>query len=143
MLITNLLILFCVWIKVKRVKRSQFDAVWTMLKHCMIRKVITQSFHSCNNIFPNSHNRSMRKINDMSMLVRDEKILLVIRQFRCRVWELWLQVIEEVITHWLRWYTETFSSHQQCHQVIDEKISDRIVISDDESESRDYMCLKK
>jgi len=28
--------------------------------------------------------------------------------------------------------------HQQCHQVIDEKISDRIVISDDEFESRDY-----
>ncbi len=30
------------------------------------------------------------------------------------------------------------SSHQQCHQVIDEKISDRIIISDDESENRDY-----
>jgi len=30
------------------------------------------------------------------------------------------------------------SLHQQCHQVIDEKISDRIVISDDEFESRDY-----
>jgi len=30
------------------------------------------------------------------------------------------------------------SSHQQCHQVIDEKISDKIIISDDEFESRDY-----
>jgi len=30
------------------------------------------------------------------------------------------------------------SSHQQYHQVIDEKISDKIVISDDEFESRDY-----
>ncbi len=28
---------------------------------------------------------------------------------------------------------ETSSSHQQCHQVIDEKISDRIDESDDES----------
>ncbi len=33
---------------------------------------------------------------------------------------------------------ETSSSHRQCHQVIDEKISDRIVVSDDESENRDY-----
>ncbi len=74
---TNLLILFCIWIKVKRVKRSQFDAVWMMLKRCVIRKVIMQSFHSCNNIFSNSHNRSTKKINDMLMSVRDEKILLV------------------------------------------------------------------
>ncbi len=36
-----------------------------------------QSFHSCDNIFSNSHNQSMKKINDMSILVRDEKILLV------------------------------------------------------------------
>jgi len=36
-----------------------------------------QSFHSCDNISFNSHNRSMKKINDMSMSVRDEKILLV------------------------------------------------------------------
>ncbi len=36
-----------------------------------------QSFHSCDNISSNSHNRSTRKINDMSMSVRDEKILLV------------------------------------------------------------------
>ncbi len=74
---TNLLILFCVWIKVKRVKRSQFDAVQTMLERCVIRKVIMQSFHSHDNIFPNSHNWSTKKINDMSMSVRDEKILLV------------------------------------------------------------------
>jgi len=36
-----------------------------------------QSFHSCDNIFSNSHNQSTKKINDMSMSVRDEKILLV------------------------------------------------------------------
>jgi len=48
-----------------------------MLECCVIRKIIMQSFHSCDNIFSNSHNQSMKKINDMSMLVRDEKILLV------------------------------------------------------------------
>jgi len=36
-------------------------------------------------------------------------------------------VIEEFATHQLRQYIETSSLHQQCHQVIDEKISDRIV----------------
>jgi len=77
MSITNLLILFCVQIEVKRVKRSQFDAVQTMLERCVIRKVVVQSFHSHDNIFPNSHNQSTKKINDMSMSVRDEKILLV------------------------------------------------------------------
>jgi len=77
MLTTNLLILFCVRIEVRRVKRSQFDAVQMMLERCMIRKVIMQSFHSCDNIFSNSHNQSTKKINDMSMSVRDEKILLV------------------------------------------------------------------
>ena len=77
MLIMNLLILFCVWIEVKRVKKSQFNTVWMMLKCCVIRKVIMQSFHSCNNILSNSHNQSTKKINDMSMSVRDEKILLV------------------------------------------------------------------
>ena len=143
MLTTNLLILFYVQIEVRRVKKSQFDAVQTMLERCVIRKVIMQSFHSCNNIFSNNHNRSTRKINDMSMSVKDEKILLVIRQLRCIVWELWLQVIEEVMIHRSRQYTKTSSSHQQCHQVIDEKISDKIVISDDESENQDYMCLKK
>ncbi len=73
----NLLILFYIWIEVRRVKRSQFNAVWMMLKHCVIRKVIIQSFHSCDNILFNSHNQSTKKINDMSMSVRDEKILLV------------------------------------------------------------------
>jgi len=71
---TNLLILFCVRIEVRRVKRSQFDAVRTMLERCVIRKVIVQSFHSRDNISSNSHNRSTKKINDMSMSVRDEKI---------------------------------------------------------------------
>jgi len=47
-------------------------------------------------------------------------------------------VIKEFATHQLHQYVETFSSHQQCHQVIDEKISDRIIILNDESESRDY-----
>ncbi len=77
---TNLLILFCVWIEVKRVKRSQFDAVWMMLERCVIRKVVVQSFHPCDNIFPNSHNRSTKKINDMSMSVRDEKILKLVKK---------------------------------------------------------------
>jgi len=77
MSITNLLILFCVWIEVKRVKRSQFNAVWTMLERCVIRKVVMQSFHLHDNISSNSYNWSMKKINDMSMSVRDEKILLV------------------------------------------------------------------
>jgi len=36
-----------------------------------------QSFHSCDNTLSNSHNQSTKKINDMSMSVRDEKILLV------------------------------------------------------------------
>ncbi len=72
----------------------------------------------------------------MLMSVRDEKILLVIKQLRCWVWELWLQVIEEMMIRQSRQYTETSSSHWQCHQVIDEKISDRIVISS--IESRDY-----
>ena len=53
---TNLLILFCVQIEVKRVKRSQFNAVQMMLKHYVIRKVIMQSFHSYVNTFSNSHN---------------------------------------------------------------------------------------
>ncbi len=48
-----------------------------MLEHCMIRKIIMQSFHSCDNIFFNNHNQSTKKINDMSMSVKDEKILLV------------------------------------------------------------------
>ncbi len=48
-----------------------------MLERCVIRKVVVQSFHSRDNISSNSHNRSTKKINDMSMSVRDEKILLV------------------------------------------------------------------
>jgi len=36
-----------------------------------------QSFHSCNNILSNSYNQFTKKINDMLMSVRDEKILLV------------------------------------------------------------------
>ncbi len=140
---TNLLILFCVRIEVRRAKRSQSDAVRTMLGRCVVRKVAVQSFHPCNNTPPNSHNRSTRKINDMSMSVRDEKILLVIRQPRCRVWELWLQVVEGMMTRRSRRYTETSSPHRQCRRVIDEKIPGRIVVSGDEPESRDYMCPKK
>ncbi len=41
-----------------------------------------------------------------------------------------------MMTRWSHWYTETSSSHQQCRWVIDEKISDRIVVSS--IESRDY-----
>jgi len=36
-----------------------------------------QSFHSHDNISSNSYNQFMKKINDMLMSVRDEKILLV------------------------------------------------------------------
>ncbi len=67
---TNLLILFYVWIKVRRIKRSQFNAVQIMLERCVIRKVVMQSFHSCDNILSNSHNQSTKKINDMSMSKR-------------------------------------------------------------------------
>ncbi len=56
----------------------------------------------------NSHNWFMKKINDMSMSVKDEKILLVIKQLRWRVWKLWLQVIKEFATRWLRWYWNVF-----------------------------------
>ncbi len=48
-----------------------------MLKHCVIKKVVMQSFHSHDNTFSNSHNQSTKKINDISMSVRDEKIRLV------------------------------------------------------------------
>ncbi len=44
MLTTNLLILFCVQIKVRRVKRSQFDAIQTMLECCVSRKVDRAEF---------------------------------------------------------------------------------------------------
>jgi len=82
---TNLLILFCVRIEVRRVKRSQFDAVRTMLERCVIRKVVVQSFHPRDNTLPNSHNRSTKKINDMSMSVRDEKISSEIVDLSMRV----------------------------------------------------------
>ncbi len=36
-----------------------------------------QSFHSHDNILSNSHNQSTKKINNMLMSVKDEKILLV------------------------------------------------------------------
>jgi len=55
---------------------------------------------------------------------------------------LWLQVIEEFATYWLYQYIEISSSHWQCHQVIDEKISNKIVVSDDESESHNYSAWK-
>ncbi len=73
----NLLILFCVWIEVRRIKKFQFNTVQMMLKRYVIRKVIMQSFYSHNNTFSNSYNQSTKKINDMSMSVRNEKILLV------------------------------------------------------------------
>ncbi len=48
-----------------------------------------------------------------------------------------------MMTYQSRQYTEMSSSHQQYHQVIDEKILDKVVISDDEFKNWDYMCLKK
>ncbi len=41
---TNLLILFCVQIEVRRVKRFQFDAIQTMLECCVSRKVDRAEF---------------------------------------------------------------------------------------------------
>ncbi len=41
---TNLLILFCVWIEVRRVKRFQFNAIWTMLECCVSEKVNRAEF---------------------------------------------------------------------------------------------------
>ncbi len=76
----------------------------------------------------------------MSMSIRNEKILLVIKQFRCWVWKLWLQVIKEMMTRWSHQYTETSSSHQQYHRVINEKILDRIIISS--IESHDYSAWR-
>jgi len=93
MLTMNLLILFCIWIEVRKVKRFQFDAVQTMLERCVIRKVIMQSFHSHDNIFSNSHNQSTKKINDMSMLVRDEKILLVKKTTQMK--SLWIVITSD------------------------------------------------
>ncbi len=48
-----------------------------MLGRCVARKAAVQSFHPRDNTPPNSHNRSTKNINDMSMSVRDGKILLV------------------------------------------------------------------
>ena len=56
-----------------------------MLERCMIRKVIMQSFHLRDNTFSNSHNQSTKKINDMSMSVKDEKISSEIVDLSMRV----------------------------------------------------------
>ncbi len=121
---TNLLILFCVQIEVRRVKRSQFNAVQMMLECYVIMKAVMQSFYLRDNILSNSHNWFMKKINDMLKSVRDEKILLVEKLIQMMSLKLWLQVIEELMTRWLHRYTETSSSYQQCCQVINKKISD-------------------
>jgi len=44
-----------------------------------------QSFHLRDNILSNSHNQSMKMIDDMSMSVRDEKISSEIVVFSMRV----------------------------------------------------------
>ncbi len=77
MLTTNLLILFCVQIEVRRVKKFQFNAVQMMLKCYVIMKIIMQSFHLRDNISSNNHNQFTKKINDMLISIKDEKILLV------------------------------------------------------------------
>ncbi len=56
-----------------------------MLECCMIRKVVMQSFHSCDNILSNNHNWSTKKINDMSISVKDEKIFSEKIDFSMRV----------------------------------------------------------
>ena len=107
----NLLILFCVWIEVRKVKRSQFDAVQTMLKRCVIRKVVMQSFHSHDNTFSNSHNQSTKKINDMSMSVRNEKILLVKKTIQMKS----LQVV--IISDWRICNSLTASISKCLHHI--------------------------
>ncbi len=72
-------------------------------------KAVVQSFHLRDNILPNSHNWSTKKTNDMSKSVRNEKILLVEKSIQMTSLRLWLQVIEELRTRWLRRYTETSS----------------------------------
>jgi len=52
-----------------------------------------QSFYSCNNTLSNSHNQSTKKINDMSMSVRNEKILLVKKTIQMKS----LQIIVTVL----------------------------------------------
>ena len=55
-----------------------------------------QNFHSHDNILSNSHNQSTKKINDMSMSVRDEKISdrIVILSLKVMI-----TVLEEVMIH--------------------------------------------
>ena len=48
-----------------------------MLKCYMIIKIIMQNFHLHDNISFNNHSQFMKKINDMLISVRNEKILLV------------------------------------------------------------------
>ncbi len=48
-----------------------------MLECYMIMKIIMQSFHLRDNISFNSYNQFMKKINNMLMSIRNEKILLV------------------------------------------------------------------
>ncbi len=105
-----------------------------MLKCYVIMKAVMQSFHLRDNTLSNSHNWFMKKINDMLKSVRDEKILLVEKSIQMMSLKLWLQVIEELMIHQLRWYIKMSLSHQQCRWVIDKKISDRIVDSNDESQ---------
>ncbi len=108
---TNLLILFCVQIEVKRVKRSQFNAVQMMLERYVIRKVIMQSFHSCDNTLSNSHNWSTKKINDMSMSVRDEKILLVKKTIQMKS----LQIV--TTSDWRICNSSTASISKRLHHI--------------------------
>ncbi len=44
-----------------------------------------QSFHSRDNILSNSHNQFTKKINDMSMSVKDEKIFSEIVDLSMRI----------------------------------------------------------
>jgi hypothetical protein len=61
-------------IEVRRALRSQFDPVRTMLERCVGRKADRAEFSPTRQHPPNSHNRPTKKINDMSMSVRDGKI---------------------------------------------------------------------
>ena len=61
-----------------------------------------QSFHLRDSTPPNSHNRSTKEINDMSMSVRDGKISSGKVGLSLRVVT---TVLEGVVTRRSRWYT--------------------------------------
>ncbi len=64
-------------------------------------KTVIQNFYLRDNILFNSHNWFMKKINNMSKSIKDEKILLVKKSIQMMSLKLWLQVIKELMIHQL------------------------------------------